>query len=1807
MKSAAEINLRLEGAAARRGPRAASVGRREPHAMTTAEAAEGGRARIEARDDFVVVHQKVALTVFSADDRVQGVAELAIQLAAPCVPCRPTLALCARGLAIDRICVAGRDTLAYTYEAPPAAGEAADGAYRPRRARRALLEAAQQAELLIQIDEALLGGGGGSSEQSPAPTVSVRIEYRIERPRAGIVFHHRRQGGAAVAPFQVYGGSTMGMARYWMPCREQASVPLAGEGGAFHSWDLEFAIECGEGGASSAPIQMASSGVLVRQFVTGTFKMFHFRLDIPTPPHMIAFAGGSFATLPIQAAPFAMAFYPQWVAPAAVAASVEFLSRAFNFANWFLGSEAAATTFPYPSYYLVFLADFCEEGEALDFANVSFLSATGLCDGTIIDAHLVTRRLLAERLASQYFGVRLQPSVYARDQWITLGVATYLAKAMVRIFHGNNDYRYGLRRDLDELAAIEPGREALYDALADCAGQVGVLALLPGDRRWFYLKSYLAITVLEHRLEKGALQRILSHLYHDLCGASEAAATTATTTTTTTATRKQATLAATPTIETRAFFRAVRRISGKDVRSFAEQFIYSAGCPQFSCSFVFNRRRSTIEVDLKQSTPGLPDRKVSGSLLIRVHEVEGVFDHSVHIDDFSHHFELPIHAKAKKIKRKKKATGEAAGEADEEEDAFILPLSWVRLDPEVEWIASLQTHQSEGMLIEQLRNDRDVIAQYEAIVMLQRHPSSLAIVEALEGILNDPKCFHRIRTDAALGMGACAIASDLNVAALKLVSFYTKNFGLQSTSGSIVVPVPRPNSFNSLQMYYIRCAIAPALGAIRVNSGTLMELVGQLILNMMRFNDNASNAYSDNYYIATLIGALERHLEARHALGLPLERMCKDFARELDRYVIVERIQPYYRNVVMVAAIRGWTCLRTLSPPSVQLLLEPTERQIASFMEAGNFLDVRLAALRHWIATHDCVPVSDALCGVLEKFLSPPAACSNSDATALHAAGTCVEARGQRASAGVAMAAACLLGSLSSRDIDRAAASPLSPLNGGVGARPPPSSGVAVEDDPAAGRRLWSLLLGSENLAGVLPHLMHFASLVLPCAPDDEAASLRRSEEERQRLLEEEQQHRLSDAASSLHSAAGGEAIVPPGKRAATSISIRIPIKARTTDHGARHDFSSDEDGSGARAAGGAFPSGEGDEPSDWYAQLAQEDGSHAASEPKVSSVARASSQRHVNGGGLHAHGGSSGSGRGPPPPGTLANGCSPLAGPSLLKGDGRGEAQTVREVLRRVHRSIWDSYDSFPFRYAVDASVAGYYDVIPNPMDLSLMEGRLLGASGGLATFCTDLRTLFENCFYFNQPQSMIFEQAKRLRSHSFKVLRRAFPSHAKAIRALLMGGEDGALMEASLPLATDLVAIAAPPAKKRTAGGSALQGLGSSGRGTEEAGEREGADFGESKRSTRPEEEALAEGSTAQQGKGEPSAAAPLERLKGGGHRAGGRRPLVDRMRAILERLKAHPNAYWFAEPVDPVALNIPEYATIVREPIDFATLEGRLEAGAFTAAAAGGEEGTASSSASFDERRLAREFARQLQLIFANCILFNDAGTIVHQSGLEMQQACTKLLASHLPEAAGQEEEEEEEDVIVGEDEHASVMPSPPPSLPPTARRGELDEEWMAAVGTKAPPVKLKLMLKIPQQQVAAPTAAVLGDDSVAVEADDPPPQSNGSGKKIDVPWTVRARAIIERLGRGRDGAPFRQPVDPVALAIPTYRAIVKEPMDLSTVRARLDEGHYDAFGELDADVRLIFANCLLFNGPDAPVSRSARAIEALYERLSSTAAL
>jgi hypothetical protein len=109
---------------------------------------------------------------------------------------------------------------------------------------------------------------------------------------------------------------------------------------------------------------------------------------------------------------------------------------------------------------------------------------------------------------------------------------------------------------------------------------------------------------------------------------------------------------------------------------------------------------------------------------------------------------------------------------------------------------------------------------------------------------------------------------------------------------------------------------------------------------------------------------------------------------------------------------------------------------------------------------------------------------------------------------------------------------------------------------------------------------------------------------------------------------------------------------------------------------------------------------------------------------------------------------------------------------------------------------------------------------------------------------------------------------------------------------------------------------------------------------------------------------------------------------------------------------------------------------------------------------------------------------------------------------------------------------------------------------------------------------------------LEEDDP------SNTRLMTRCNIIFKAIREKDILG--GSFFAEPVDPVAHGIPTYHQIITNPMDLSTIQAKMDADEIESPEQFARLMRLIFDNAIKFNvDPTHIVHQSARNLLSLFD--------
>jgi len=97
-----------------------------------------------------------------------------------------------------------------------------------------------------------------------------------------------------------------------------------------------------------------------------------------------------------------------------------------------------------------------------------------------------------------------------------------------------------------------------------------------------------------------------------------------------------------------------------------------------------------------------------------------------------------------------------------------------------------------------------------------------------------------------------------------------------------------------------------------------------------------------------------------------------------------------------------------------------------------------------------------------------------------------------------------------------------------------------------------------------------------------------------------------------------------------------------------------------------------------------------------------------------------------------------------------------------------------------------------------------------------------------------------------------------------------------------------------------------------------------------------------------------------------------------------------------------------------------------------------------------------------------------------------------------------------------------------------------------------------------------------------------------------WVATMKLLCRKLMEHRQNkGMFNVPVDPVNLGLPTYTDIVKNPMDLGTVKFRLESNYYTHHEDVASDIRQVYLNAITFNGPKFFVSIAAKKGLAIFE--------
>ncbi|GAA6000165.1 transcription initiation factor TFIID subunit TAF2 [Rhodotorula paludigena] len=642
-------------------------------------------------------------------------------------------------------------------------------------------------------------------------------------------------------------------------------------------------------------------------------------------------------------------------------------------------------SYPFVSFTVCFVDSLASGAPPFHSAGLAILSSDLLHPSSVIDQAYETRHLLAHTVAVQWSGVNLVPRT-ASDSWLVIGIALHMTSQFIRHLWGNNEYRFRLKKDMNRCVEQDIQFEPI------CVPARLTLPE-PAQMQFIALKAPLVLNILDKHLRKSGtslgLEKVLPKLFLDAISGELAAQGNS--------------------LSTTSFMRTCRKACGgssEALKIFFDQWVYGSGCPTFEVTANFNRKRMAVELNVTQRCYAYawsqkapweaqghlrPIPLFDGQMTIRIHEADGTpYEHVLTIQEAFKRHEVPFNTKYKRVRRNTKryqarqaaATAAALGDAEAAEDMGLIDVGfslgmwedederdrwrvadwteeddavmsqatyeWIRIDADLEWICIVRFTQPDFMWLSQLQRDRDVVAQLEAIHALSGIPSPIVSSNLCKTVLVS-NYFFRIRMEAALALISCATLDQEYLGLFHLFKLFQNWYcfepDIETKDPFGFRCIPKTNDFADFTLYFLKKAILTAISMVRDERGQTPAVIQQFLVDLLTYNDNLGNKYSDAFYVTTLIHSLSHALvnvvpraETDELSEIDANENLAPAVQEVERYLASDKLVPSYHNVITVAGIEFKLKLTLAS-------LIPEDRMtLFNYTRDGNYPPVRIAA-----------------------------------------------------------------------------------------------------------------------------------------------------------------------------------------------------------------------------------------------------------------------------------------------------------------------------------------------------------------------------------------------------------------------------------------------------------------------------------------------------------------------------------------------------------------------------------------------------------------------------------------------------------------------------------------------------------------------------------------------------------------------------------------------------------------------------------------------------------------------------------------------
>ncbi|CAI4227145.1 unnamed protein product [Auanema sp. JU1783] len=713
----------------------------------------------------------------------------------------------------------------------------------------------------------------------------VCVDVLVKRPKTGVQFaySHGRDGAMEKgAHVFTYRSALLSATHEWLPCLD-APDQLA-------LWRLSITCD--------ANCTAVTSAELLDVVFTADMKkkVYQYQQAVPTSACNMGWAVGNFVTFGHPDITEVTSF----CLPGLTSLMKHTVSPLDKILEYF--EELLSCRYPFPSYKQVFVDK--APDQVTSYSSLTIFSVNVLFHKKVIDVVQETRAHIAVGVAQQFFSCFIGPTHWL-EWWVPKSLARLISSLYIEKVFGNSEFMYQIKKYMSEVIDYESQWGKIYLRSQNNNVQRTNLHCDPrfeqtcsplyAEASW--KKGLLTLRMLLKRIGQEPFFQVLHKILTVGHQCSER--------------RDKPASWSHLVLSTDSFFRTVTSVTGNEIPTFVEQWICAGGHASFQLQYTFNRKRNMIELEVKQDVnEGNGRLRYLGPLIVVVQELDGSFQHTVQIDGDVSRSDLQCHSKGRRQKRKKVPlyTGEEV-EVDLSNMDPDSPVLWIRADPEHLLLRQLLIRQPIYQWEYMLKYERDVIAQLTALDHVQQFPSAQSRAVLLEIIAGD-HFFYRVRCKAAYSLSA--VLNRMTEAwsgQPDLIDMFKKQYGSKSCS-----QIPRPNNFvatsQNLQHYFLMQALPQAAANMRNQAGSCLSEVKDFIIDLIKFNDNSTNRYSDDHYRAALLKALSNTIVPSPNLSSTLSpgELSADTVKALQELTLalnMDTLKPSYGKIVGITALNG--------------------------------------------------------------------------------------------------------------------------------------------------------------------------------------------------------------------------------------------------------------------------------------------------------------------------------------------------------------------------------------------------------------------------------------------------------------------------------------------------------------------------------------------------------------------------------------------------------------------------------------------------------------------------------------------------------------------------------------------------------------------------------------------------------------------------------------------------------------------------------------------------------------------------------------